>query len=122
MGGLTWIMLQRFKIAMVGADRTHFSGTVEVDETLVVGVDHGGKQGRGTSKSSVLIAFEVLDPKGFGRVRMCHVPEASSASLLPFIWAAANPGTAIHTDGWSGYRVLSGTWVYPHQDGFEFLG
>jgi len=104
---VAWVMLQRFRIAMVRADRKRLSGTVEVDETLVGGVDHGGKRGRGTSKSIVVIAVEVLDPKGFGRVRMRHVPDASGASLLPFIRAAADPGTVIHTDGWSGYRTLS---------------
>ena len=55
-----------------------------------------------------MIAVEVLGPKGFGRVWMRHISDASSASLLPFIRAAVNPGTTLHTDGWSGYRALSG--------------
>ena len=92
---------------MVRADRKPLSGTVEVDETLVGGVKRGGKRGRGTSKSVVVIAVEVLNPKGFGRVRMRHVPNASGESLVPFIREVASPRTAIHTDGWSGYGALS---------------
>ena len=42
---VAWTMLQRFRIAMVRADRARLSGTVEVDEALVGGVIHGGKRG-----------------------------------------------------------------------------
>jgi len=61
------------------------SRDVEVDETLIGGVEKGGKRGRGTSKSIVVIAVEVLQPKGFGRLQMRHVADASGASLVPFV-------------------------------------
>lgn len=105
---VAWAMLQRFRVAMVDTARKHLSGTIEVDETLAGGVKQGGKRGRGTTKSIVAIAIEVLEPKGFGRVRMRHIPDASGTSLLPFISAVAAPGSVIHTDGWSGYSGLSG--------------
>jgi len=82
---VAWTMLQRFRVAMVNAERKPLSGEVEVDETLVGGVQKGGKRGRGVGKSVVVIAVEIKQPKGFGRVRMRHVPDASSASLLPFV-------------------------------------
>ena len=62
-----WAILQRYRIAMVRSNRERLSGTVEVDETLVGGIRHGGKRGRGTNKSVVVIAVEIMDPKGFGR-------------------------------------------------------
>jgi len=68
---------------MVRSERELLSGNVEVDETLVGGVKHGGKRGRSTAKSIVVIAVEVLKPKGFGRVRMRYVPDASGDSLVP---------------------------------------
>lgn len=71
------------------------------------GVEHGGKRGRGTSKSVVVIAVEVLQPKGFGRVRMRHVTDASGASLVPFVCDVVAPGSVVHTDGWRGYNDLS---------------
>ncbi len=90
---VAWTMLQRFRVAMVRSERERLSGTVEVDETLVGGVEHGGKRGRGTAKSIVVIAVEVLDPKGFGRVRMQHVPDASGANLVPFVCDAVARGS-----------------------------
>lgn len=103
---VAWTMLQRFRVAMVRSEREPLSGTVEVDETLVGGVDRGGKPGRGASKSVVVIAVEVHAPKGFGRLRMRHVPDASGEHLLPFVCATVAPGSTVHTDGWGGYNDL----------------
>ena len=104
---VAWTMLQRFRVAMVRSERELLFGNVEVDETLVGGVQRGGKRGRGTSKSVVVIAIEVLEPKGFGRLRMRHVPDASGAHLVPFVRAVVAPGSAVLTDGWRGYDGLS---------------
>jgi transposase-like protein len=103
---VAWAMLQRYRVAMVRAERERLSGEVEVDETFVGGVEHGGKPGRDTRKSIVVIAVEVRQPKGFGRVRMRHVPDASAASLLPFVCDAVAPGAVVCTDGWFGYNGL----------------
>jgi len=99
-------MLQRFRVAMVDAERKQLSGTVEVDETLIGGVKQGGKRGRGAVKSVVVIAIEVKEPKGFGRVRMRHVPDASGSSLVPFVCDVTTPGSMVSTDGWNGYNGL----------------
>ena len=69
---------------MVRPDRDRLSGEVEVDETMVGGEEHVGKRGRGAGrKSFVDVAVEVLSPKGFGRIRMNCIPDASGASLAP---------------------------------------
>jgi transposase-like protein len=99
-------MLQRFRVAMVDAERKQLSGNVEVDETFIGGVKQGGKRGRGAVKSIVVIAVEIMDPTGFGRVRMRHIPDASGASLVPFVCDVTDPGSVIHTDGWIGYSGL----------------
>jgi transposase-like protein len=103
---VAWTILQRFRVAMVRSEREYLSGTVEVDETLVGGVEHGGKRGRGTAKSVVVIAVEVLEPRGFGRVRMRHVPDASADNLVPFVCGAVARGSTVRTDGWGGYNKL----------------
>jgi transposase-like protein len=102
-----WTMLQRYRVAMVRSEREQLKGAVEVDETLVGGVKHGGKRGRGTSKSVVLIAVEVKESQGFGRVRMRHAGDASAASLKPFIRDVVAQGAAVRTDGWTGYNGLA---------------
>lgn len=102
-----WTMLQRYRISMVRSERGRLVGGVEIDETLVGGVEHGGKRGRGTSKAIVVIAIEVKEPKGFGRVRMRHIPDASAESLQPFICDVVDRNATVMTDGWKGYNGLS---------------
>jgi transposase-like protein len=109
-----WAMLQRYRVAMVRSERERLSGAVEVDEALVGGVEREGKRGRGTSKSIVVIAVEVKEPKGFGRVRMRHIPDASGARLVPFVCDVVVPGAVVHTDGWGGYTDLPKS-GYTHQ-------
>ncbi len=103
---VAWAMLQRYRVAMVRAEREQLFGSVEVDETLVGGVKHDGRRGRGTSKSIVVIAVEVMQPKGFGRVRLRHIPDSSGTNLLPFVCDVVAPGTLVTTDGWGGYNDL----------------
>lgn len=103
---VAWTMLQRFRVAMVRSEREQLSAVVEVDESLVGGVERGGKRGRGTSKSVVVIAVEVHEPRGFGRLRLRHVPDASGESLVPFVRAVVAPGSVVRTDGWRGYNDL----------------
>ena len=103
---VAWTMLQRYRVAMVRAERESLSGEVEVDETLVGGIKRDGKRGRGTSKSVVVIAVEIRQPKGLGRVRMRHIPNASGTNLVPFVCAVVIPGATVLTDGWGGYNDL----------------
>jgi transposase-like protein len=109
-----WKMLHRYRIAMVRSEREQLSGIVEIDESLVGGVEHGGKRGRGTDKAIVVIAVEIKEPMGFGRVRMRHVPDASGDKLVPFVCDVVTPGTTVQTDGWGGYNDLQKN-GYVHQ-------
>jgi transposase-like protein len=101
-----WAILQRYRVSMVRSEREQLSGTIEVDETLVGGVEQGGKRGRGSTKSIVVIAVEVTKRQGFGRIRMRHVPDASGASLQQFVRDAVALGATVRTDGWTGYNGL----------------
>lgn len=101
-----WAMLQRYRVSMVRSERERLSGTVEVDETLVGGVEQGGKRGRGAIKSIVVIAVESKEPKGFGRIRMRHISDASGANLQPFVCDVVAQGATVCTDGWTGYNGL----------------
>ncbi len=93
---------------MVRPGRDRLSGRVEVDETFVGGSEKGGKRGRGAErKEIVVIAIEVHEPKGFGRVRMRRVPDASGASLIPFVCDNIQPGSVVLTDAWLGYNDIT---------------
>lgn len=104
---VAWTMLQRLRVAMFDGERKQLSDNIEVDETFIGGAKQGGKRGRGAVKSIVIIAVEVKEPLGFGRIRMRHIPDASGSNLLPFVCDVAVLGSAIHTDGWRGYNGLS---------------
>lgn len=104
---VAWTMLQRFRVAMVRSERERLTGTVEIDEALIGGVERGGVRGRGTAKEVVAIAVEVLDPKGFGRLRMRHIADASGANLARFACDVVAVGSEVHTDGWAGYTDLA---------------
>ena len=50
----------------------------------------------------MVIAVEVKGSKGFGRVRMRHIPDASGAELVPFVRDVVAQGAVVQTDGWGG--------------------
>lgn len=102
-----WAMLHKFRKVMVRPDRTKLVGEVEVDETYVGGPCKGGKRGRGAGKKLiVVIAVELHEPKGYGRVRMRHVPNVKAASLVPFVCDVVEAGSLISTDGYEAYNSL----------------
>lgn len=103
-----WTWLHKLRQAMVRPDRDKLRGHVEVDETYVGGSETGSKRGRGSErKDIVVIALEIHFPKGFGRVRLRRVPDASGSSLVPFVCDVVERGSKVLTDGWSGYNKLS---------------
>lgn len=61
-----------------------------------------------------MVAIEVLEPRGLGRVRLRRVTGVSGASLIPFVCEVVAPGSVVHTDGWRGYNQL-GQHGYRHK-------
>lgn len=101
-----WMMLHRFRVAMVRPDRARLAGTVEVDETYVGGNEEGARGRQTETKSRVAIAVEVHEPKGLGRIRLARVPDVSKASLIPFVTGAVEEGSTVRTDGWQAYWTV----------------
>lgn len=107
-----WTMLHRLRRAMVRPDRERLKGEVEVDETyLAIGdrdapISAAGRKSR-TSKVLVVIAVEMLQPKGFGRIRLSRIDNDSEACVVPFVQASVEPGATVRTDGSGAYLALS---------------
>ena len=102
-----WSWLHKMRHAMVRPDRELLTGVVEIDETMIGGEHHGGKRGRGSeNKYIIVIAVEIFEPKGFGRVRMKQIESADSENLQSFINDNVEKGSQVRTDSWKGYAAV----------------
>lgn len=114
-----WAMLHRFRQAMIRPGRERLKGLVEVDETYLAITDRQAptptkKRKSKTDKVLVAIAVEIIEPKGFGRIRLQRILDDSAASVLPFVQASVEPGCILRTDGSAAYRSLKDL-GYDHQ-------
>jgi transposase-like protein len=112
-----WTLLHRVRRAMAHPGRVRLKGNVEVDESYIAVTERGmpkstAKRKSHTSKTLVAIAVEVVDPKGFGRIRLRRIPIDSERYLLPYVREAVAPGSRVRTDGSAAYRSL-------HQYGYR---
>jgi transposase-like protein len=104
-----WTILHRLRHAMVNPERDKLSGIVEVDETFVGGIVHktSTENQQDKTKSVVLIAIELLEPKGFGRIRLRQVDRATKKNIEQFISDVIEPNCKICTDGSQAYSSLN---------------
>lgn len=109
-----WTMMHRFRRAMVRPNRERLQGTVEIDETYVALGDRenpfvpkslSGK--RETGQLLVVMAAEVLSPKGIGRIRLRRIDSAAREYVEPFISECVDPSALIQTDGSLLYAFLA---------------
>lgn len=107
-----WTMLHRLRHAMVRPGREQLKGFVEVDETYLAITDRQAPisaKGRksNTSKVLVVMAVEMLEPKGFGRIRLRRIADGSAPCVIPFVQEVIEPGAQVRTDGSAAYRSLT---------------
>jgi len=104
-----WSWLHKMRRAMVRPERERLQGRVEVDETYVGGEEEGVAGRLTLKKAIVVVATEVHEPRGFGRIRLRQIADVSGESLVGFIHDAIAPGSVVLTDGWKGYDGLRGS-------------
>ena len=85
-----WTMLHRFRRAMVRPGRDKLKGLVEVDETYLSITDRKNPAtpaGRKSSTTKVLMvmAVEIVEPKGFGRIRLRRIDRDAATHVIPFV-------------------------------------
>jgi transposase-like protein len=81
------------------------AGHVEVDETFL-GAPIMRRVGTARSNKVVVGVAVEADRDGIGRIRMRRLPDASTASLRPFVDDAVERGSVVRTDGWMGYDFV----------------
>lgn len=52
------------------------------------------------------MAVEMLEPKGFGRIRLRRIANDSAACVIPFVQEVIEPGAQVRTDGSAAYLSL----------------
>jgi hypothetical protein len=105
-----WMMLHKFRRAMINLKREPLRGEVEVDDTWVGGTQaglRGSRQLKGRKAALVLAAVEKRGRNLTGRARMAVIPDFRRETLLAFLKDNVAPGTTVYTDGlksFSGWR------------------
>jgi transposase-like protein len=100
-----WAWLHKLRRAMVRPGWDRLTGRIEVDETYWGGISEGHDGRQPGSKALIAIAAQE-DGNKIGRIRMRRIPNASIPTLERFVQEVIEPGSVVHTDGWSGYGGL----------------
>jgi transposase-like protein len=103
-----WMMLHKFRRAMVNLTREPLQGEVEVDDTWVGGTQaglRGSRQLKGRKAALVLVAVEKCG-RGTGRARMEVIPDFKTTTLIDFRKRNVAPGSKVYTDGLKSFSGL----------------
>ncbi len=73
---------------------------------MLPGRTRGGSARALVEKKALIVVAAQEDGQGIGRIRLRQIPDASAESLHPFVQESIQPGSVVHTDGWSGYSGL----------------
>jgi len=100
-----WLLLQKLRSAMGNRDAKYLlDGIVEFDDTYFGGPKSGGKRGRGTSKTKVLVALS-KDGKGKPKyLKMRIVPNLKGKTVGSFAFEVIAENSIVETDAYCSYR------------------
>jgi transposase-like protein len=104
-----WMMLHKFRRAMINLKRDPLRGDVEVDDTWVGGTQaglRGSRQLKGRKAALVLVAVEKRGLSATGRARMAVIPDFRRETLLGFLKDNVAPGSTVFTDGLKSFTGL----------------
>ena len=103
-----WMMLHKFRRAMINLKRDPLRGEVEVDDTWVgqAGL-RGSRQRKGRKAALVLVAVEKRGRNMTGRARMEVIPDFRSETLTAFLKDNVAPGSTVYTDGLKSFTGLN---------------
>jgi transposase-like protein len=101
----TWLHKLRGLVSQQGKAPLH--GLVEVDEAYVGGEREGARGRQRENKALIGVAVENRGQR-IGRIRLEVVTDAGGESLKDFVERRISAGSMVHTDGWHGYKGLTG--------------
>ena len=112
-----WYVLHRIRDAMGNRDKQYLlAGIVEFDDSYFGGPQGGGKRGRGTKKSKVLVALSKTPDGKPQYVKMQVVPNLRGRTIGDFAAANIAEKAIIESDAAPNYRTALGPkWSHKYQ-------
>ena len=103
-----WMMLHKFRRAMVNLTREPLRGEVEVDDTWVGGTQAGLRGSRQLKDRKAALVIVAVEKRGraTGRARMKVIADFKSATLIAFLKENLESGSTVHTDGLKSFTGL----------------
>ena len=103
-----WLILHKIREAMKNRDETyHLGGIVEMDEAYFGGPDDGGKRGRGTNKTKVLVGLSLNETGSPGYAKMEVISDIKGQTILGFAQRKVASGSRINSDAYRSYNALA---------------
>jgi transposase-like protein len=94
-----WYLCHRIRAAMVAIDKPRLDGKVEMNETYIGSVEHGGGAGRGTQKE-IVIGIRQRN----GELRLFHSKDVKAKTLAKYIREnVSEDAKVIFTDDYPSY-------------------
>jgi transposase-like protein len=103
-----WMMLHKFRRAMVNLTREPLRGEVEVDDTWIGGTQAGLRGSRQLKDRKAALVIVAVEKRGraTGRARMKVIADFKSATLIAFLKENLASGSTVYTDGLKSFTGL----------------
>ncbi len=100
-----WFLLHRIRNAMAERDNRYLlKGIVELDDTYLGRSKTGGKRGRGTMKSKIVVAISKGEDGKPQFVKMQVVADLKGKTIAKFAESSIADGATVQTDAYHSYR------------------
>ena len=112
-----WFLLHRIRKAMAQRDDNYMlGGIVELDDTYFGKAKKGGKRGRGTAKTKVLVALSKDEDDNPQFVKMQVVPNLKGKTIGKFAKCSITEGAVVQSDAYRSYRKpLAENYLHDYQ-------
>jgi transposase-like protein len=103
-----WLMLHKIRKAMGDRDANYqLAGLVELDDAFFGAPTEGGKRGRGTEQTPVLVGVSLNKQGAPQYVKMQAIPNVKGKTLVEFAHQHIEPGATINSDAYRSYNALA---------------
>jgi transposase-like protein len=107
-----WLMLHKIRQAMRNRDAAYsLAGIVELDDAYFGAPSEGGKRGRGTDKTQVVVGLSLNKQCHPLFLKMEVVPDIKGKTLIDFAEKRIQPGSTISSVAYRSYRALDGAGI-----------